>query len=72
MRICLCNYFFIQDSNIATNVPWRWTANPDGTTASVVKDKNEFILTTQNAPFTWKITAFCAYRNVLTRSERDI
>ena len=37
-------------------------SNPDGTTASIIRDGNNLTLSTQNAPFTWTIRENCGFK----------
>ena len=66
IRHSLYNYNMVNAEN------YSYKSNPDGTTATVTRNKDTFILGSENTPFTWTIKENCSTRNVMIEQQKDI
>jgi hypothetical protein len=66
IRHSLYNYNMVNAEN------YSYKSNPDGTTATVTRNKDTCILGSENTPFTWTIKENCSTRNVMIVQQKDI
>lgn len=65
-------YYWLPVNSTTYNGQTARLQNPDNTTATITRDKNNFILGSPNTHYTWTIRENCGFRIALTEPEKDI